>query len=154
MSRFSAQATSTVAGAAGLNFLGLFAGATAGAKLRRVTLGTIAGATTPTSQQLQIGVYRATATGTAGSSPVVAQLDPNSGPALCTVGANFSAGPTLAANASWLIPFNTQSSVDLPWELLEEWVITKGTANGLVFQNQTNVLPAGHAILASIEWEE
>jgi len=60
----------------------------------------------------------------------------------------------LAATASWLIPFNTQSSVDLPWELLEEWVITKGTANGLVFQNMTNAVPTGHNIVTSIEWEE
>jgi len=117
-------------------------------------MGTIAGAGTPSSQQLSIAVFRATAAGTATTNPAAAQLDPNSGPALCTVASVWSAQPTLAAASSYQIPFNTQSSVDLPWELLEEWVITKGTANGLVFQNLTNPLPAGHFLVTSIEWEE
>lgn len=152
MSRFQAQVVASTPGA-NTNFLGWFSSANNGGKLRRVTLGTIAGATTPTSQQLQIGVFRATVafTGTA-YTPTV--LDPNSAAAGCTIVTGTLAAGTLAATASWLIPFNTQSSVDLPWELLEEWVITKGVNNGLVFQNMTNAVPSGHNIVASIEWEE
>lgn len=154
MSRFQAQVVSAAAAASGTNFLGWFGSASNGGKLRRVTLGTIAGATTPTSQQLQVGVFRATALGTTSTLYTPTQLDPNSAPAGCVTPTVWSVQPTLGATASWLIPFNTQSSVDLPWELLEEWVITKGVGNGLVFQNMTNALPSGHSIVASIEWEE
>lgn len=153
MSRFQAQVVSAAAIGSGVNFISLQASANQGAKVRRVTLGTIAGATTPTSQQLQIGVFRVTTafTGT-GYTPTV--LDPNTSAAQCTVVIGTLAAGAVAATASYLIPFNTQSSVDLPWELLEEWVITKGVNNGIALQNMTNAAPSGHSIVASIEWEE
>jgi len=154
MSRFQSQVVSVAAIGAAVNFLGWFGSANTGGKLRRLTMGTIAGATTPTSQQLQVGVFRATALGTTSTLYTPTQLDPNTAAAGCVTPTAWSVQPTLAATASWLIPFNSQSSVDLPWELLEEWVITKGTANGLVFQNMTNAAPSGHSIVASIEWEE
>lgn len=153
MSRFQAQVTSVAAIGSGVNFISLQASANQGAKLRRVTLGTIAGATTPTSQQLQIGVFRVT-TAFTGSAYTPTQLDPNSSAAQCTVVIGTLATGVVAATPSWIIPFNTQSSVDLPWELLEEWAITKGTANGLALQNMVNAAPSGHSIVASLEWEE
>lgn len=155
MSRFSGQVVSSAALAASTNFAGLFGSSTSGAKLRRITLGTVTNtATTPTSQQLLIGVFRATALGTTSATFTPQQLDQNGPAALGTFVTAWSVQPTLAGTASWLIPFNTQSALDLPWELLEEWVITKGTANGLVFQNMTNAVPAGHQIVLSAEWEE
>ena len=50
--------------------------------------------------------------------------------------------------------FNSQSGVDLPAELLEEWVIAKGTTDGFAFINRTNALPAAHKLVLSVEWEE
>lgn len=155
MSRYQAQVVSSAALAASTNFAGLFGSASSGAKLRRITLGTITNtATTPTSQQLLVGVFRATTLGTTSATYTPTSLDPNGPAALSTFATAWSAQPTLAATASWIIPFNSQSALDLPWELLEEWVITKGTANGLVFQNMTNAVPAGHQIVLSTEWEE
>ena len=154
MARFQYQVVSAAAIAANTGFLWINSAATAGAKLRRVTLGTIAGATTPTSQQLLVSIFRTTTAGTTPTSYTPTQLDPNSGPALCTVATAFATPPTNAATASWLIPFNTQSAVDLPWELLEEWILTKGTTNGFAFVNSTNAAPSGHSIAISIEHEE
>jgi hypothetical protein len=155
MARYQAQVVSSAALAANTNYLGLFGASGNGAKLRRCTLGTITNtATTPTSQQVQVGIFRATAAGTSSSTATKAQLDPNTAAANCTVPTAWSVQPTLSSAASYLISFNTQSAVDLPWELLEEWVIAAGTANGLVWQNMTNALPSGHQLVTSIEWEE
>jgi len=153
MGRYQAQVVSASAVGSGVNFISLQSSANQGAKLRRVTLGTIAGATTPTSQQLQVGIFRVT-TAFTGTAYTPTLLDPNTAAAQCTVVIGTLATGVVASTASYIITFNTQSSVDLPWELLEEWVITKGTANGLALQNMTNAAPTGHSIVASIEWEE
>jgi len=52
------------------------------------------------------------------------------------------------------VAFNSQSGVDLPWELLEEFVVAAGTANGLGFINRDNALPASHQYVISVEVEE
>ena len=154
MSRFQTQTTSAAALAGNTGFAWINAGAGGGFKLRRCTLGVIAGATTPTSQQLVIAIYRTTSAGTTPTAGTINKLDPNSNSPAATVATAFAAAPTLAATPSWNIPFNTQSGVDLPWELLEEWIVTAGTTNGLAFVNQTNVVPSGHSIVLSYEWEE
>ena len=62
-------------------------------------------------------------------------------------------GPTLAANPIAVIPFNTQSTLDLPYEFVEEIVCAIGTANGLAFVHIGNVLPAAHSIRLNVEIE-
>lgn len=154
MSRFQTCLTSTAALGANTPFAWINCGAGGGIKLRRMTLGCVAGATTPTSQQLVVAVFRTTSAGTTPVAGTINQMDPNSVGPVATVATGFAATPTQASVASWLIPFNTQSGVDLPWELLEEWIVTKGTANGLAFVNTTNALPAAHSLVLSYEWEE
>ncbi|MFI6296711.1 hypothetical protein ACIBEJ_34335 [Nonomuraea sp. NPDC050790] len=155
MARFAAQVESTAALAVDTGFAWLMSSATTGYKLRRVTIGCVAGAGVPTSQQVVVGINRVTSAGTtptAGMTP--AKLDPNSAAAGAVWNTAYSAAPTNTANDQWRIPFNTQSSADLPWELLEEWAVALGTANGLAFINRDNALPASHKYVLSVEWEE
>lgn len=154
MSRFQFALTSTPAVGANTAFGWINAAAGGGFKLRRCTLGVIAGATTPTSQQLQVAIFRTTSAGTTPTAGTALKMDPNSNAASATVATGFATPPTLASTASWISPFNTQSGVDLPWELLEEWAVTAGTANGIAWVNQTNAAPTSHSISLSFEWEE
>ncbi|MFC3986793.1 hypothetical protein [Streptosporangium jomthongense] len=155
MARYSAQVESAAALAVDTGFAWLMASAANGYKLRRVTLGCVAGATTPTSQQLVVGINRVTSAGTtptAGMTP--GKLDPNSAAAGAVWNTAYSAAPTNTAADQFRIPFNSQSGVDLPWELLEEFAVALGTTNGLAFINRDNALPASHKYVLSVEWEE
>lgn len=155
MARYSAQVKSAAALAVDTAFAALVPAASVAAKLRRVTLGVVAGATTPTSQQLTVGINRGTARGTATTTVTAQRLDPRS-PASGITGIDtvWSAAPTLAAADQFRVSFNSQSGVDLPWELLEEFVSDTGTANPLVFVNRDNTLPSGHCYTLSVEYEE
>jgi len=66
----------------------------------------------------------------------------------------WSVAPTLAAADAFRVAFNSQSGVDLPWELMEEFLSDVGTANPLVFVNRVTALPANHSLVLSAEWEE
>lgn len=66
----------------------------------------------------------------------------------------WSVAPTLGSADQFRVAFNSQSGVDLPWELLEEFVSDVGTANPVVFVNRDNALPASHKYVLSAEWEE
>jgi hypothetical protein len=52
-----------------------------------------------------------------------------------------------------VIPFNTQSTLDLPYEFIEEMIWAIGTANGIAFVNIGNTLPASHQIRINAEIE-
>src|SRR6266536_4603324 len=166
-----ARFLSTVTSAAAINataptgatatalFANLNASATAGYKLRRVTLGVIAGAAVPTSQQVSVALVRTTARGTATTTFAPKAMDPNSLQTSSITGLDtaWSAVPTAtwtAANWSYLIPFNSQSSADLPYELLEEMVCGTGVANGIAFINVQNTMPTGHSYVLTVEHEE
>lgn len=166
MSRFVTTVESSAAlitgapsgGTANGLFANLVASATTGFKIRRVRVGVRAGVGAPTSQQLTIGIVRTTARGTATATNTPGPLDPNSAVAGITgLDTAWSAVPTAA---SWAYPyfdsitFNSQSGVDLPWELLEEWVVAKGAGNGLALINVGNALPTAHLYTVSIEHEE
>jgi hypothetical protein len=60
----------------------------------------------------------------------------------------------VASADAYRIAFNTQSGADLPFELLEEWIIAAGTTDGLAFINRDNALPASHKYVLTLEWEE
>lgn len=137
-------------------FASLVAGASAGFKLRRLQIGVRAGASAPTSQQLTVGIVRATARGTATTTYTPLALDPNS-PASQITGLDtaWSTVPTVGAwSAMWEMSFNSQSGLDLPYELLEEFICTKGAANGLCFINIGNPLPTNHLYTMTTEHEE
>lgn len=139
-------------------FLNWYVSTATTARLRRVTLGVRAGASAPTSQQISVAMIRSSAIGAGATAQTPNQLDPNGAASNCRYsGGTWTTTPTLAgtavANYMYDISFNTQSGVDLPWELLEELQIS-GANNGISFFNIGNALPASHLITAAIEWEE
>lgn len=155
MARYSAFVKSAAALAVDTAFGALDPAAAVAFKLRRVTLGVVAGATTPTSQQVTVGINRGTARGTATTTVAGQRLDPRSAASGITgFDTVWSVAPTLAAADQFRVSFNSQSGVDLPWELLEEFVSDVGTANPIVFVNRDNALPASHSYTLSLEWEE
>src|SRR3954469_23202581 len=171
MARYSASALSQATQLSGVNvtttvngYIGYWgASATSGYRLRRLQLGVIAGATVPTSQQISVGVYRQTVApaGTGLAAAVLGQpyetwtpqTDPTVGLIATTATTIGTTGPTLAANPIATIPFNTQSTLDLPYEYSEELVCAIGTANGFAFVNIGNTLPASHSIRLNVEIE-
>lgn len=169
MSRFGAAAESQTAQAAGTpsgtTFNGYFAevqgGSGSDAKLRRLKIGVRAGASVPTSQQMSLGAYLVTVApvGTGFSTKTGTNFDPNgpasaiSGLIITTAAAAGTTGPTLGNQLDeW--SFNTQAGLDLPWEMLEELWVPKGTANGIALVNLGNALPASHLFTVGAEWEE
>lgn len=155
MARYSAQVKSAAALAVDTAFAALVPAASVAARLRRVTLGVVAGATTPTSQQITVAINRGTARGTATTTVTGGRLDPRAAASSITgVDTVWSTPPTLASSDQFRVSFNSQSGVDLPWELMEEFFSDVGTANPLVFVNRDNALPASHSITMSVEWEE
>jgi len=150
-------ATAPTGATANALFANLNASATAGYKLRRVTLGVIAGTGAPTSQQVSVGFVRTTARGTATTTLTPSKLDPGS-PAAAITGLDtaWSTVPTATWTPPYLyqVTFNSQSGVDLPFELLEEMVCAIGVANGIAFINLDNQLPASHKFTAAFEHEE
>jgi hypothetical protein len=139
-------------------FGSLVAGANAGFKLRRITIGVRAGVGAPTSQQCTVAIVRQTARGTATATNAPKAMDPNSLQTSSITGIDtaWSAVPTATWTAPYLyeVTFNSQSGVDLPFELLEELVNASGTANGLAFINVGNALPTAHLYTMSLEHEE
>jgi hypothetical protein len=139
------------------------ASATAGFRLRRMQIGVIAGASVPTSQQVSIGVYRQTVapSGTGLAAAILGipfeiwtpQTDPTVGVITTTAGTIGTTGPTIGANALTTIAFNTQNTLDLPYEFMEEMVCNLGTANGFAFVNIGNALPTAHFFRLSFEIE-
>jgi hypothetical protein len=77
-----------------------------------------------------------------------------SGIDITTAASAGTTGPTVGAGAIHKCSFNTQSGLDIPAELLEQWQVGAGTANGLAFVNIGNALPTSHLFTLSAEWEE
>jgi len=155
MARYTATVESAAALAADTGFAWLRPVAGAGGKLRRITVGVIAGTGVPTSQQLELGIARTTSAGTTpGGSVVGAKLDANFPTASCLFHTTYATPPTLTSPDFYKVAFNSQSGADLPEELLEEWQIAAGTTDGFAFINRNNALPASHKMVLSVEWEE
>lgn len=170
MSRFSGAVESQAAQLAGAPvtttfngyFAALVAGASANFKLRRVIIGVRAGASVPTSQQMTVAIHRQSVrtVGTGFSTVAGLALDPRgaataiTGIDVTTAATAGTTGPTIGANPLHKLSFNTQSAMDVPAELLEEWICDQGTANGIAFVNIGNALPASHLFTLSLEWEE
>jgi hypothetical protein len=155
MARYTATVESTAALAADTGFGWLRPVAGAGCKMRRVTVGVVAGAGVPTSQQVELGVARTTNAGTTpGGSVTGAKLDANTAAASCLFHTTYATPPTTTSPDFYKVAFNSQSGADLPMELLEEWQIAAGTTDGFAFINRLNALPASHKLVLSCEWEE
>ena|SRR6266567_366589 len=170
MARYGASIVSQAAQLSGVNatttvngYMGYWgASATSGFRLRRLQLGTKTPAGVPTSQQIAVGIFRQTVapSGTGIAAAVAGQavetwtpVDPTAGVFAITAVTIGTTGPTLAANPIAVIPFNTQSTLDLPYEFIEEYVCAIGTANGFAFVNMENTLPASHQIRLNVEIE-
>ena len=178
MARYGASIVSQAAQASGLpvtttvnGYMGYWGGsATSGFKLRRLQFGTIATAAVPTSQQVSIGVFRQTVApaGTGIAAAVLGipaetwtpQTDPTAGIFAITAATIGTTGPTIGANPYAILPYNTQSTLDVPYEFLEELVCAIGAANGWAFVNlgptlagTGNTLPTGHQLRIGVEIE-
>lgn len=159
MGRFHAVGISAASAASGAYICSLTAAAGSGFKVRRISLGVYTTtAVTPTSQQIVIAAFRFTAALTGGTAVTANNLDPNS-PAPAAVFKNTAAGTALSAGTvnttpDFQLAFNSQSAADLPWEQLEEWIVSAGTGNGIVLINQIAAIPTNHIISAAVEWEE
>jgi hypothetical protein len=156
MARYSTTVESAAAlAAAPTTFANIVAGASANFKLRRVMIGVRAGATTPTSQQVTVGIARATARGTQTANQAGIAIDPRAAASVITgVDTTWSTPPTVAAAFIAKPTLNTQSMADVPWEFTEELQCDQGTANGIAFQNVGNALPTAHFFVITLEWEE
>ncbi len=160
MARYGASIVSQAAQLSGVNstttvngYMGYWgASATAGFRLRRLQLGCIAGATVPTSQQISVGVYRQTVPGQAYETWTL-QTDPTAGLFAITATTIGTTGPTLATNPICVIPFNTQNTLDVPYEFTEEIICALATANGIAFVNIGNTLPTATQIRLNVEVE-
>jgi hypothetical protein len=171
MARYGATILSQAAQLSGVNatttvngYMGYWGGsATSGFRLRRLQLGVIAGSGVPTSQQITVGIYRQTVApaGTGIAAAVLGQpfethtpqTDPTAGIFAITATTIGTTGPTLAANPILTPTFNSQSTLDIPYEFLEELVSPIGTANGFAFVNLAATLPASHQIRLTAEIE-
>jgi hypothetical protein len=156
VARYAATVESAATLAADTGFAWLNPVSTCGAKLRRVTAGIITTtAVVPTSQQVVLGIARATNAGTTpGGLVTPAKLDPNSAAASCTFATTYATPPTLTSPDQYKVAFNSQSGVDLPFELLEEFIVAASTNAGLAFINRDIALPTNHKLVLAVEWEE
>ena len=171
MARYNASIVGLAAQLSGVNstttvngYMGYWGGsATAGYRLRRVNLGLVAGSGVPTSQQVKVGIFRQTVapsgTGIAAAVPGQAmelwtpQTDPTAGLFAITATTIGTTGPTLATNPIKTLTFNSQNSMDAPYEFMEELICNLGTANGFGFVNLSATLPASHQISIDVEIE-
>jgi len=155
MARYTATVESAAAIAADTAFAWLRPVAGSGGKLRRVTVGCVAGTGVPTSMQAQLGIARITNAGTTpGGSITGAKMDPNTPIASCLFHTTYATPPTVTSPDGWKVPFNTQSGADLPWEGIEELIFAAGTTDGFAFFNRDNAMPSAHKLVLSAEWEE
>lgn len=170
MARFACAAESQTAQLAGTpvttTFNGYFAAVVAGAAngfvLRRLFIGVRAGASVPTSQQMTIALYRQTvrvsgtgfSTKTGQNCELYTTASGVTGVDITTAASAGTTGPTIGGTALHEWSFNTQSGLDIPAELLEQWQVLLGTANGLALVNIGNALPTAHLFTVSAEWEE
>jgi hypothetical protein len=172
MARYCTSIVSQTAQLAGMpsgttvnGYIGYWGGsATAGYRLRRVTLGIrTTSASVPTSQQYTVELHRQTVApaGTGLAAAVLGQpletwtpqTDPTVGIIATTATTIGTTGPTLTAAPIKTLTLNTQTGWDYPWEFTEEMVCAIGTANGFGFVNIGNTLPAGHFITVDVEIE-
>lgn len=155
MARYNVAVESSAALAGDTGFAWLRPISGVGFKLRRVTVGILAGTSTPTSQQIELGIARTTNAGaTPGGAITPNKLDPNSNAAQCVFNTTYATPPTLATTDQYKVAFNSQSGADLPWEGVEELIAAAGTTDGFAFINRTNALPASHKLVLTVEWEE
>jgi hypothetical protein len=172
MARYATSIESQTAQTSGVNagttvngYVGYWGGsATAGYRLRRVTLGLRTTTTAAiTSQQIQVGIYRQTVApaGTGLAAAVLGQplethtlqTDPTTGMIVTTAGTIGTTGPTIGAVPLKRLSFNSQNTVDFPFEFMEELVCPIGTANGLAFVILANALPALSVLTVDCEIE-
>jgi len=159
----------TFATGAAAGYMGaLVANATTGSiKLRRLTLGcrVSSGGIVPTSQQVTVAIFRQTTRASGGITTITGanNLDPTTvtpsavGIDALTAPASVTTAPVLTAanpNPLYRVTFNTQNTVDVPFENPEELICPAGSAFALVSIGTSNTLPASHLLTVHLEWEE
>lgn len=166
VSAIESQAAQPAGTPSGTTFNGYFAAIVAGAsanfKLRRIKISTRGPSGSITSQQNTVAIYRQSVrvVGTGFSTQTGQNLDQRgcasviTGVDVTTAAAAGTTGPTIGANALEKLSFNTQTSWDVPWDYIEDFICDQGTANGLALVNIGNALPANTLFVVTTTWEE
>ena len=156
MARYNIPLESPTAIAADTGFLWLRPTATAGFKLRRITVGIqVAGGATPTNMQCQLRVQRTTNAGTTPGGAITPTLqDINARAANTVANTTYATPPTVVAVDLIKIGFNSQAGADLPYEGDELYYAQIGTTDGFAFLNGGNALPANHKMVLTCVIEE
>ena len=137
------------------------AAAAANFKLRRLKFGVRGPAGSVTSDQHSFCVYRQSvrASGTGLSNTAGQNIDQRggadvtSGIDIATATTVGTTGPTIGANPIEKCTMNTQTSWDLPWDYIEDFICDQGTANGLALVNIGNQLPSSHLVTTTVTVE-
>jgi hypothetical protein len=155
VARYNAQLVSAAAVGVDTAF-GWFGYVATVAKLRRVTLGVSVSSGSITSQQCVVGFNITTGAVVTPTNATTNKLDAGAAANAVSLVTAYATPPTLGATGAdaFKVAFNSQSGVDLPWELLEEWRIGGSTSLGIAFVNRVTALPANHSYVLSAEWEE
>ena len=157
MARYKLPVESAAAVAAGTVFANVVPGASAGFLLRRLTVGTrTTSSANPVDMQLTLGVYRATARGTATTTTAMVAGRKNA-PASAITGVDtaWSAAPTIPATADFEIPFNTRGNPEEWWDAQDDlYEFAAGVANGCALALIGNPAPASHLIVVTITTDE
>jgi hypothetical protein len=156
MARYNVPVESPAAVAADTGFLWIRPTATAGFKLRRITVGIqVTGGATPTNMQCQLRVQRTTNAGTTPGGGIIPTLqDINTRAANSVASTTYATPPTVVAVDVIKIPFNSQAGADLPYEGDELYYAAIGTTDGFAFVNGGNALPANHKMVVTAVIEE
>ena len=157
MARYVAQLTSAAALSAGTAFGWVGYSTTTGLRLRRVQLGTVAGTSAPTSQQLQVGInITSSGTPSGGTAATSFPMNPGYRTPANLLYAGWGTAPSLASADAVSLAFNSQSGGDWPWEIPEDfWPSSAaGTAVGFAFVNRANAVPSGMSLVLTTEYEE
>ncbi len=160
MARYHTTITSATAIAVDTAFFYLMCPAGGGYNLKRVEaeLVTVSSAAAPPDQTGVLGISLATAAGV-GAASITGTVGKNNTnyPTDLTIAATSFAttAPTFGASAAdpWQPGTSSRGGIFDNWEQPDEWQVSAGTANGLVFVNRQNALTTPLAWKLHVEWE-
>ncbi|SRR6266705_1444987 len=160
MARYKETVLSATAIAVDTAFFYLMCPAGQGFDLRRLeaTLVTVGSASAPPDQNGVLGISLATAAGVGAPSNTGTVLKGRTRyPADATIAATSFAttAPTFGASAAdpWQAGASSRGGIFDNWEMPDEWEVSQGVTNGLVFVNRQNALTTPLAWKLHLEWE-
>ncbi len=160
MARYKETILSATAIAVDTAFFYLMCPASQGFDLRRLeaTLATVGSASAPPDQNGVLGIALATAAGVGSVTNTGTVLKGRARyPTDATIAATSFATtqPTFGASAAdpWQASASSRGGIFDNWEMPDEWEVSAGVTNGLVFVNRQNALTTPLAWKLHLEWE-